>query len=128
MCMQCILIKSIPTLFSHSFQKHPNMPPFISSSSPFFSLSNSLDLISTAHSNLGCLGLGQGTVAAASSRHVQKSVFHTTPPHPLALPFFLSHLPQCPRALGELIQMSYLGPSTQRSVIISTMTIYESLH
>lgn len=35
------------------------VPSFISSCSSLFSLSNSLDLISAAHWNIGCLGLGQ---------------------------------------------------------------------
>lgn len=74
------------------------------------------------------LNLWQVPIAAMSScvqqpSYVQKVVFHSIPPHPLALTFFSSPLPLCSLSLGVLIQLSHLWLTSEQSFILSILMI-----
>lgn len=55
--------------------------------------------------------------------YVQKVVFHSIPPHPLALTFFPSPLPLCSLSLGVLIQLSHVWLISEQSFILSILMI-----
>lgn len=76
------------------------------------------------------LGHVQVTTAAAISCgqgpcHVQKSAFHSSPPHPLASTFFLPYLPWCSLSImgrRKLLLVTHLMAEHSASPILGTLT------